>query len=215
MIKKLLRKLFYHRTKSLLLCIHHVRSYQNTSDNEITEGELKKIISRKSVISLSDFLDKKNGIVLTFDDGYKDIIDVVYPIMKNKKTPFTIFVNPSTIGEDGYLSLEDLLILSQDKLCTIGSHSYNHINFFSLTDAEIKNELESSLLFFQHHNIICKYFAFPYGQWNEQIKSICLESNTFTCFFGVAKGIIDYKKNLHDSIPQRINVSKEMMNEFK
>ena len=44
----------------------------------------------------SNFKPKKFSVVISFDDGYKDNIKIVYPILKEKNFPFIIYVVPKT-----------------------------------------------------------------------------------------------------------------------
>jgi peptidoglycan/xylan/chitin deacetylase (PgdA/CDA1 family) len=62
-----------------------------------------------------DELSKKSNkkkIFLTFDDGYKDNYDLVYPLLESLKVPFTIFVTTDMVEENLFLwwyALDDLL----------------------------------------------------------------------------------------------------------
>ena len=51
-------------------------------------------ISDIDELTKSDFSFKKNKLYLTFDDGYKNNLDNVAPILKNLSLPWTMFISP-------------------------------------------------------------------------------------------------------------------------
>ncbi len=56
------------------------------------------------VISLDElyeknFKPKKFSVVFTFDDGYKDNLEIAYPILKENNFPFTIYIVPKILIE--------------------------------------------------------------------------------------------------------------------
>jgi peptidoglycan/xylan/chitin deacetylase (PgdA/CDA1 family) len=60
------------------------------------------------IISIDEFYgryenDSFNGkeIVLTFDDGYKNNLTVLAPLLKDRKLPFTVFISTSNISTGG------------------------------------------------------------------------------------------------------------------
>ena len=64
--------------------------------------------NRYNVISIDDlfkskFKPRKKTIVITFDDGYKDNLEVVYPILKEKNFPFTIYIITTILKNDPWV----------------------------------------------------------------------------------------------------------------
>lgn len=53
--------------------------------------------------------------VITFDDGYKDLYQNAFPILKKYKIPFTLFLTTSTVGSEKLLWLHKIYI-SIDRL---------------------------------------------------------------------------------------------------
>lgn len=54
-------------------------------------GDLVELSNRK-------FLHKKHWVHLTFDDGYQNNFDVIYPLLRRKRIPFSIFISTSYPG---------------------------------------------------------------------------------------------------------------------
>ena len=72
-----------------------------------------------------------------------------------------------------YLDWDDLKHLTSHPLITIGNHGLNHYNYNSLSDKEMKSDIEKS------HEIItkelkvkCKHFAVPFGNPTQRILPI-------------------------------------------
>lgn len=114
---------FLKRRNVLILAYHGVvhdkdqinltKSVVSYDGKHISESSFKKQIEylkkRYALMSLSDYIksiktDKRlpnNVCVLTFDDGYHNNYSVVFPILKEKNVPSTMFicVNPITEGQ--------------------------------------------------------------------------------------------------------------------
>lgn len=119
---------------------------------------------RKFIRTVNDFTKYKSSVMITFDDGFKSIITIVLPIMKKYNIPFTIFITVNYIGEEGYLTWDDLSLLSQEPLCTIGSHSVSHAIFREMNDDSAAKEFFLSKETLEKNlNIQVDDFAFPFG----------------------------------------------------
>src|SRR3989344_5384890 len=55
---------------------------------------------------ISETAEKK--VVLTFDDARRGVFTSAYPFMKRYKFAGTVFVVPSWVGKDGYMSWDEL-----------------------------------------------------------------------------------------------------------
>ncbi len=101
--------------------------------------------------------------VITFDDVFKSVIENALPVLTEKRIPFTVFISECFIDKDGYLSSDDILILRENGLCTIGFHGRSHDKLREVnTVDELLNAVDPSN-FEKMYNTQCKYFAYPYG----------------------------------------------------
>lgn len=175
-----------------------------TSPYEITKKDFEFFINKidkKHVINISELHIKKSNkfldqIILTFDDGYESIFTDVYPIMKKYNIPFTIFISLSLLNIKGYLNEKQLQILSEDELCTIGSHGIDHFHYRTLSKKNCENQLiQSKLMIEKIINKKIELFAFPYGDFYS-----CSISNVL-----VAKR--SSYKYVFSTIPERISNS--------
>src|SRR5437868_3609460 len=117
----------------------------------------------------SDFEVGKKQISITFDDGCKDNLLLAYPVLKELKIPFTIFmISDFTQEKPDYLNAKDLVELVQDPLITIGAHGKTHRPLASLPFEEAKEELRDSKsalesILGQEVNVM----SFPHGSFNQ------------------------------------------------
>lgn len=97
----------------------------------------------------------KNPILITFDDGYKDNYSNAYPILKKYKAHASIFLIGSYVGQDKYLSWDNVIEMSESGLIDFGNHSYNlHDRFLEgpnkgKTYLSVKLDNESEEEYFQ------------------------------------------------------------------
>ena len=132
--------------------------YSNIDDFKDYIGELNKT---SGIVSLEDCLNGK-GIALTFDDGFECFYSELMKFFEQENIPFTIFMSTGFLGKGGYLTKEQLVSLSKNKLCTIGSHTVTHCALRTSPNAllemtESKKELEQLI------GTSVDYFAYPYG----------------------------------------------------
>lgn len=147
-----------------------------------------------NVIPIQQALDAVRGIgsatlpekavVLTFDDAYANIHENGFPLLKEFNYPFTIFVatDPIDQGFTEMLSWEQLQEM-QDWGATIANHTRDHdylVRHSPRDDAWLQSvrdniqhaqeRLETELT-----GDIPKLFAYPYGEYNSDLKQLMAE----------------------------------------
>lgn len=124
----------------------------------------------------------KNKVVsITFDDGYESIYTHAFPLLKAKKLPFTIFVNPLAIDQKHQRQMTwDQLREMEKHGATIANHTQYHNHLLNrLTSETIDQWLERTE---QDINDAQKrleeelknpkeWLAYPYGEFDHHIKS--------------------------------------------
>jgi peptidoglycan/xylan/chitin deacetylase (PgdA/CDA1 family) len=113
----------------VILTLHHVRPprperFQPNRLLEVTPRFLARVVkllrrSRVDVVSLDEMHRRmterdfrRRFVCLTFDDGYRDIIEHAYPILKAAGMPFGVYVPtslPDRLGELWWLALEAVI----------------------------------------------------------------------------------------------------------
>ena len=127
-------KLFKHlSSKRVILCYHRLCRHKINSihgiettflDVNIFELQLKWLASLGKFVSLDEIIDFNKGddkewqIAITFDDGYRDIIDYGLPLIKKYKAYTTIFISTLFVEDKTRLSWWDLLIFIYERYRT-------------------------------------------------------------------------------------------------
>ena len=127
-------------------------------------------------------------LAVTFDDGYRSVLDRALPVLSRLGVPATVFV-PTDFpgggpmawpGIDGWLGTEhepELVPLSWDDLrglagagWEIGSHACSHPHLTRLGDAELERELvESRRRLEAELGVACRSLAYPYGDHDDRV----------------------------------------------
>lgn len=133
--------------------------------------------SRKEVLDCND--------VLTFDGVYKNVLENV-DVLKGKQCIF--FITGNYMGKDntfdlpnvpkleGYLNYFDAGCLVGLTKGEIGWHTWSHPDLTTLTKEEIMKEITPPFPM--------KYFAYPYGRYNELVKQ-CVKKAGYEKAFSV------------------------------
>jgi peptidoglycan/xylan/chitin deacetylase (PgdA/CDA1 family) len=99
-----------------------------------------------NVYELFHDISLRDGVVITFDDGYLDNLLVAAPALIQQQLPFTVFIAPKLMlsGDKRYLTPDTLKELSSLPGVTIGAHGYSHLPLTTLNNATLACELKDS-----------------------------------------------------------------------
>ncbi|MBC7876526.1 MAG: polysaccharide deacetylase family protein [Anaerolineales bacterium] len=143
--------------------------------------------------------NQNKAFVLTFDDGYQDIIINALPIMKKYGFSATIFLVAGKVSNSSdwrkstpasftkILTWEETQILIKNGF-TIGSHTLNHPRLTLLDEQQARAEIRGSKELMEDNlGQTIDVFSYPYGDSNPQIQKIVAESG-FSSACGVDRG---------------------------
>jgi peptidoglycan/xylan/chitin deacetylase (PgdA/CDA1 family) len=104
-------------------------------------------------------------IMITFDDGYRDVLANAAPVLERYRFPATEYVITARISgpDPSFLSWGDLAQLEASDV-EIGSHTVHHLDLASLADPEAWTELSDSRRVLEehlHHPV--QWLAYPDG----------------------------------------------------
>ena len=175
--------------KCIVLCYHSVKP-----------EEVERFRQQMKIIHLytdplpADFAGElqpgKKYVVLTFDDGFQNVITNALPILSEYKIPATLFLVTQYLGSmpnwivekdhpdlgERILHIEELKSINND-LVTFGSHSVSHPYMTKLSETEARKELTESKE--RLKNILrydIKMFAFPHGDHSKILIDLANES---------------------------------------
>ena len=115
----------------------------------------------------------EQGVAITFDDGYRDTLEVAAPILTDLKIPFTVFVTPGFVlsGQPIYLSVAGLRELAAVPGVSIGAHGYSHCRLTECNTHQLQEELTNSRKWLE--DILGRpvtIMSYPYGAVDKHIR---------------------------------------------
>lgn len=169
-----------------ILMYHHIRDYHNPKDKMGTQLSVSPqnfeeqmaylALEKYNTISLQhlvNFLEKgevlpEKPIILTFDDGYKDVFQNAYPILQKYHLKATFFVIVNKVDTGNYLSWDDVKNMIQNGM-EIGSHTLNHPNLTKVSSEKAKDEIfQSKAILEEKLGQKINFFCYPSGEFNNQ-----------------------------------------------
>jgi len=187
------------------LMYHHIQSEDVAKKNgqinltvtpEFLEKQLQYLKDKNyNVIGMADLNNffvngvklPPKAVLLTFDDGYKDNYENMYPILKKFGDRATIFIPTGLLNNPGYLTWDDLN--SMKDLVYFGNHTWSH---HSSGGPEEKQDEEIGLAdrqLSEHGFNNSKVFAYPYGKPSGNAEDV-LTKDGYTLAFTTTHGSI-------------------------
>jgi peptidoglycan/xylan/chitin deacetylase (PgdA/CDA1 family) len=107
----------------------------------------------------------RRPILITFDDGYRDVLENAAPVLHRLQMPATAYVITSRISgpDSSFLTWDELRLL--EKLgFDIGSHTVDHLELPLLSQAEAWHQLVASRNALERHlGHPVQWFSYPAG----------------------------------------------------
>ena len=170
----------------------HIQLLEKTNYGFINANEFKNYIDGKK-----NFENIK--ILLTIDDSFKSFYENGWPILKEKKIPFILFVNTRevNINHPNYMTWGQIRELKRSGIVTIGGHSFSHEYFINMTLEEIDEDIKKSQIDYQRElGEISDIFSHPFGETNIEIIKL-LKKRGYKYMFGQHSGVISLKENIN------------------
>jgi peptidoglycan/xylan/chitin deacetylase (PgdA/CDA1 family) len=166
---------------------------------------------KKNLISNKD----KRKVLLTIDDGFLSFYDNAWPILKEKKIPFILFVNTREVGSFNYMNWDQIKELYKEDFVEIGNHSHSHEYLIDENEVVIKNDIIKSIEIFKKNiGENSDFFSYPFGEYSLEFKEI-IKSLGFKFAFGQHSGVIDETKDLFELPRFPINEKYGNLKRFK
>jgi peptidoglycan/xylan/chitin deacetylase (PgdA/CDA1 family) len=107
-------------------------------------------------------------VMITFDDGYRDVLRNASPVLERLRMPATEYVITGRVsGPDiSFLTWPELRVLERRGV-EIGSHTVTHADLPALSEVAALDELRSSRLALERHlGHPVQWLAYPYGAFD-------------------------------------------------
>jgi peptidoglycan/xylan/chitin deacetylase (PgdA/CDA1 family) len=183
-----------------ILCYHQIRDWRPTDSKrakdyivpvEVFKKQLKMLADSgfHTILpdQLYDYLTKNKPlpakpVMLSFDDTDLGQYTVGFPEMKKYGFKGVFFIMTVSIGRPNYMTKEQIKELA-DAGNPIGSHTWDHHNVkkYQGKDWEIQIDKPTRLLETITGKPI-RYFAYPFGLWNEQAVAELKKRNFLAAF---------------------------------
>ncbi|MBO8161438.1 MAG: polysaccharide deacetylase family protein [Thermosipho sp. (in: Bacteria)] len=121
---------------------------------------------------------EENAVVFTIDDGYRTVYTKAFPVFKKYNVPFAVFLYFRGIGNNEEYLDWNMIREMLDWGVEFGHHSYSHDKFpdvykklgkdefLKYFEEDLKKGLE---IWNSHINSPLKYYAYPYGYYNQEM----------------------------------------------
>ena len=140
----------------------------------------------------------KQKLLLTIDDGFLSFYQNAWPILKEKRIPFILFVSTREVGAYNYMNWDQIKELYKEDFVEIGNHSHSHEYLVNEDNQIIKEDILKSIKIFEKElGVNSKFFSYPFGEYSLEFKNIIKELG-FKYAFGQHSGVIDETKDLYE-----------------
>ena len=207
--------LMYHRFEE--------NKYPSTNIKINDFKEHLKIIEENGLkfIDPKNFEDeiKKNKtqrkVLLTIDDGFSSFYENAWPVLKEKKIPFILFISTREVGAFNYMTWDQIREISQQSFVEIGNHSHTHEYLVDENSDVIEKDIKKSISIFKKElgkNSI--FFSYPFGEYSLEFKNI-IKSLGFKYALGQHSGVMDETKDFFELPRFPINEKYGEIKRFK
>ena len=205
----------YHRFEENKYPSTNIRINDFVKQIEIIEEEGLKFVNPKNFKQdMSNNVDQRK-VLITIDDGFLSFYENAWPILKEKKIPFILFVSTREVGKSGYMNWRQINELASYNFVEIGNHSHTHEYLIDFDINDIKNDIQTSInIFKKNMNYNSNFFSYPFGEYSLAFKKLISDLG-FEFAFGQHSGVIDVTKDPYELPRFPINEKYGEIKRFK
>jgi peptidoglycan/xylan/chitin deacetylase (PgdA/CDA1 family) len=164
----------------VVLCYHRVGERSAATEVDLPEATFRRqmeAVTERGAQTIDAALvalrsarpPREDRVVVTFDDGTADFVDVALPVLVEHSVPAVLYVATEFIelqrefpGGGKPLSWGAIEDAISTGLITIGSHSHTHALFDRIDAATAADEVQRSVeLLFARVGVLAEHFAYP------------------------------------------------------
>lgn len=190
-VPKIYRKVIKLRMQPIrVFCLHHVCEQFDAESMypfdwiELSEFKLRikdlhnhgyQFISLTEAYNhlKKDLFRRKKFAVLTFDDGYKSLLEVL-PWLEKQSIPATLFINGKYLDgtsyrespKEQYLTCDELFALNSP-LIEIGHHGWSHTDATKMTEEELEESMKNNIEVLSPHPRYIPFWAYTWGRHDD------------------------------------------------
>ncbi len=144
------------------------------------------------IIDFEHYFKKDKGVVITFDDGFRNLYYYLPELIKEFKFRPIVFVVTGFLGEKSnwdiwinrgeHLSIKEIKYLNSLGVI-FGSHTHNHYLLTALDKKDLRYELDYSKKIIEDlTGEEVKYLSYPFGKYNEYVIETAKETGYSNAF---------------------------------
>tara|TARA_B100000700_G_scaffold192848_1_gene212361 strand:- start:3882 stop:4943 length:1062 start_codon:yes stop_codon:yes gene_type:complete len=215
----------YSKDEGILSIMYHRFNESKYPSTNIQMDIFKKHVELIKELNL-DFYDpkefeknfdipkKQKKILLTIDDAFLSFYTEAWPYLKKNKIPFILFVSTEPVGNNGYMTWDQIKEIDGYNFVSIGHHSHSHDYLIDETNENFIVDIEkANKKFLEKIGYIPKLFSYPFGEYSKFMKDYI--SKNFSLSFGQHSGVIDINKEKFELPRFPINENYGEIKRFK
>ncbi len=207
--------LMYHRFEENKYPSTNIKIDDFKKHIDIILNEKIKFVNPKEFKKSLITLKKEKKILITIDDAFLSFYENAWPILKEKKIPFILFVNTREVGAYNYMNWEQILEIYNEDFVEIGNHSHSHEYLVDEESSVIKADINTAIDIFEKKlGRNSKFFSYPFGEYSLEFKEI-IQDLGFYYAFGQHSGVIDETKDFFELPRFPINEKYGEIKRFK
>ncbi len=190
--------LMYHRFEENKYPSTNIKIKEFINHIKVIEDDNIQFINPKNFEEELKNNKAQRKILLTIDDGFISFYNNAWPILKEKKIPFILFVSTREVGKSNYMTWDQIREISNKDFVEIGNHSHTHEYLVDENREVILADIKKSMSIFKKElGKNSQFFSYPFGEYSLEFKKIIF-SLGFKYAFGQHSGVIDETKDLYE-----------------
>jgi peptidoglycan/xylan/chitin deacetylase (PgdA/CDA1 family) len=136
------------------------------------------------------------SVALTFDDGYEDFYENVFPLLKKYRAKATYYIINDYIGRRGFITEPQLKEVASSGLVEIGAHTLDHAYLKgALPEYAVRQIVESKADLEKRLGMKITTFAYPYGAFTPATVAM-VKKASFEAAVSTINGVSQSGENL-------------------
>lgn len=130
-------------------------------------------------------------VAITFDGGYRSILEAAVPLLLRHNLPFTVFIATDNVERPSpeYMAWDEVRRLARNDLVTVGLHPATYQRLHHAPQEELLRQLNTARASFRDRlGHEPRLFAYPFGEYSKAYRDL-IAAQGFDAAFGEQSGV--------------------------